>query len=146
MCVKCCTTSTVCVCVLMMKICPPDEAQTCSPTTSRALTGNTPNFSTRAPDSTQEPSVRARKDMKTIWISDITVYKCKEKIRACEHWMWEILCEKEIRLKVTVMFDTQRVGQILHPVFLTHTVCVGFLQKYNDLTALSRMEACWVFV
>jgi len=31
-----------------------------------------------------------------------------------------------------------------YPVLLTHTVCVGFLQKYNDLTAFR--EQCWVFV
>ncbi len=38
-------------------------------------------------------------------------------------------------MKVTHDVVTQRVGLKLHPVLLTHTVCVGFLLKYSDLTA-----------
>jgi len=38
--------------------------------------------------------------------------------------MGEILCENKIRVKVTVMFVIQRVGQILHILCSSPTLCV----------------------
>lgn len=50
-------TSSECVWVLMMKTCPPDEAQRCSSTASMDLTGRTPSFSTVGLSQFHKPSV-----------------------------------------------------------------------------------------